>query len=209
MKTIGTIRRENLERVIKKLKKLEAVAEAAGTTSVYLSQIRNQTADKKSGRPREMGSAMARRIEEAVAVDRGWMDVDHGSESAATALADPPQVRKAQHFASVTVGDAIAVLSSALAKVAPSARAAAVELCATLARAPDSMTVREDLAALLAGTAPSPTWRDCAVELISTSIEQDKQLPPADEIIQLVDALYAARTAEAAAPAVRSAVKVP
>lgn len=209
MKTIGTIRRENLELVIKKLKKLEAVAEAAGTTSVYLSQIRNQTADKKSGRPREMGSAMARRIEEAVAVDRGWMDVDHGTESAATALADPPQVRKAQHFASVTVSDAIAVLSSALAKVAPSARAAAVELCATLARAPDSMTVREDLSALLAGTAPSPTWRDCAVELISTSIEQDKQLPPADEIIQLVDALYAARTTEGAAPAVRSAVKVP
>lgn len=56
---------------------LEAVAAKVGSTSVYLSQIRNQATDKSTGRPREMGASMARRLEQAHSKDSGWMDVDH------------------------------------------------------------------------------------------------------------------------------------
>jgi len=95
-----------------------------------------------------------------------------------------------------TVSDALRTLSAALARLPASSRAAAQELCATLARAPDSSTVRRDLADLLGSAPVAPTWRDCAEELVTTAIESNKQLPPADEIIHLVDAIYAARSAE-------------
>ena len=63
MNTIGEVRRAHLDQLAAELGTLEAVAELAGTTSVYLSQIRNRAVDSKNGRPREMGSAMARRLE--------------------------------------------------------------------------------------------------------------------------------------------------
>ncbi len=120
-----------------------------------------------------------------------------------------PAKRPAPVPPALTVSDAIRTLSNALARLPASSRTAAVELCATLARAPDSSTVRNDLASLLAGAVVGPTWRDCLVELISTSLEQNKQFPPADEIIGLVDALYAARTSETVASPTRSTVTVP
>ncbi|QOR55255.1 MAG: hypothetical protein SHS37scaffold220_24 [Phage 67_12] len=80
MNTIGSIRRANLERLVMRAGTLEALAQSADTTSIYLSQIRNQAVDAKSGRPREMGTAMARRLERASGKPDGWMDVDHSSE---------------------------------------------------------------------------------------------------------------------------------
>lgn len=77
MQTNDEIRRENLEVAIKRLGTAAKLAEAAKTSAAYLSQIRNRTPDSKSGTPKMMGDAMARRIEEALGEPHGWMDKSH------------------------------------------------------------------------------------------------------------------------------------
>jgi SOS-response transcriptional repressor LexA len=77
MQTNDEIRRENLEVAIKRLGTAAKLAEAAKTSAAYLSQIRNRTPDSKSGTPKMMGDAMARRIEEALGEPNGWMDKSH------------------------------------------------------------------------------------------------------------------------------------
>lgn len=79
MKTIGEIRLENLELLIATEGTLDAVAEKANTSSVYLSQIRNAALDQKTGRPRQMGDQMARRLEVANEKPKGWMDTPHSA----------------------------------------------------------------------------------------------------------------------------------
>ncbi len=95
MKQIPEIRRDNLERLIVEKQTLAALAEAAGTSSVYLSQIRNRSLDSKTRRPREMGAAMARRLEEVCGKPPGWMDHDNGvAFSGSTPPAhEPPAAR--------------------------------------------------------------------------------------------------------------------
>ncbi len=80
MQTNDEIRRENLELAIKRLGTAAKLAEAAKTSAAYLSQIRNRTPDSKSGTPKMMGDAMARRIEEALGEPHGWMDKSHLSQ---------------------------------------------------------------------------------------------------------------------------------
>lgn len=77
MRTIGEIRRENLELLIEEAGTLDAVAEKGETHQVYLSQIRNRASDAKTGRPRELGTVVARRLETKFGKDRGWMDEPH------------------------------------------------------------------------------------------------------------------------------------
>lgn len=79
MKTVAENRRINLESLIKQCGTMEALAQLVGSSSVYLSQIRTAAVDVKTGRPREMGSVMARRLETAAKKARGWMDADHSS----------------------------------------------------------------------------------------------------------------------------------
>lgn len=79
MKQIAQIRRENLELLIADLGTLDATAEACGSSSVYLSQVRNRAIDNKTGRPREMGAVIARRLEKGCGKPPGWMDHDHGA----------------------------------------------------------------------------------------------------------------------------------
>ena len=43
-------------------------------TDATLSQVRNQSAHSKTGMPRTMGDALARKIEEKLGLERGWMD---------------------------------------------------------------------------------------------------------------------------------------
>jgi len=77
METVGEIRRQNLEKLVSDHGTLEAVAQLAGSSSVYLSQVRNRTLDTETERPREMGGRMARRIEAGVGKPAGWMDTPH------------------------------------------------------------------------------------------------------------------------------------
>lgn len=95
MKPIGDIRRANLEALLREFPTLDALAAAAGSTSVYLSQIRNQTPDQKSGKPREMGSKLARRLEAIKGHEKptGWMDIEHHPdepEALKLSVAEPP-----------------------------------------------------------------------------------------------------------------------
>jgi hypothetical protein len=77
MKTIAEIRLENLELLIAELGTQERVAESGSTSSVYLSQIRNQSPDAKTGKLRQMGDEMARKLESGCRKERGWMDNQH------------------------------------------------------------------------------------------------------------------------------------
>lgn len=74
MLTIDQIRLANLNLLVREAGTLQAVAEAAETSSVYLSQVRNRLADPKTGRHRAMGSKLARRLESAFGKPEGWMD---------------------------------------------------------------------------------------------------------------------------------------
>lgn len=89
MQTNDEIRRENLEVAIKRLGTAAKLAEAAKTSAAYLSQIRNRTPDSKSGTPKMMGDAMARRIEEALGEPHGWMDKSHLFQSSERPSAVP------------------------------------------------------------------------------------------------------------------------
>ncbi|WP_244137896.1 S24 family peptidase [Burkholderia stabilis] len=79
MKTIDEIRRENLQIAIGRLRTAAALAEKAGVAAAYLSQIKNQTPESKTGKPKTMGDEVARKIERAIDESEGWMDTDHSS----------------------------------------------------------------------------------------------------------------------------------
>lgn len=82
MKTVGEIRLANLEALVREFGTLDAVATRAESTSVYLSQLRNGTIDQKTGKGRQMGNAIARRLEKACGKPSGWMDAPHTSAAA-------------------------------------------------------------------------------------------------------------------------------
>lgn len=50
------------------------LANRAGLSNVYLSQVRNQLPDSKTGKSRGLGSSAARKIERALNKPDGWMD---------------------------------------------------------------------------------------------------------------------------------------
>lgn len=170
MKTVGDIRRANLELLVDQVKKLEAVAEAVGTTSVYLSQIRNRAKDVKTGKPREMGAKMARRIEEAMNKPPGWFDVDHSGEVAPAAVAAPPKPLAHQSFDEMLVNRLADRLLALPAEVADRS----VDACRRLAESPDSRRSRDALVDLIA-FAPdsSPAY------FAQAASSKDWQLPPA------------------------------
>lgn len=82
MTTIAKIRVANLELLIKEAGTLEKVATLAESSSVYLSQVRNGAIDHGTGRPRELGTRMARRLEAAFKKDAGWLDTPHEPDEA-------------------------------------------------------------------------------------------------------------------------------
>ena len=93
MRTIGETRRAKLELLIGEHGTLEAVAALAGSSSVYLSQIRNGALDQKTGRSRQMGSAIARRIEFGCNKPAGWMDAPIDGDQAEPSVSAPLNVR--------------------------------------------------------------------------------------------------------------------
>lgn len=104
MRSIAEIRRNNLELLIKEMGTLEAVASAdTKTSSVYLSQVRRQTKDRKTGQKRAMGTAIARRLELACDKPVGWMDQDRAAEDGkSAALLNEQQVEWLRLFNALT-----------------------------------------------------------------------------------------------------------
>lgn len=76
MQTIDEIRRDRLELLIREHGSIAALNELLGfeRTDSTLSQIRTQAKHSKTKRPRVMGDELARRIEERLHLERGWMD---------------------------------------------------------------------------------------------------------------------------------------
>jgi hypothetical protein len=86
MQTIDEIRRANLEILIEENGTQDKVAELGLTSPVYLSQLRNQTPDTKTGKLRQMGDPTARKLEAGCGKERGWMDNPHAPMSYRQAL---------------------------------------------------------------------------------------------------------------------------
>ncbi|MFY4712196.1 S24 family peptidase [Burkholderia glumae] len=84
MKTIAQIRRENLAIAIKRARSAKFLAELADTSEAYLSQLKNAVPNKATGVPRFMGDDLARRIEQAIGEETGWMDFDRTDTSTAS-----------------------------------------------------------------------------------------------------------------------------
>jgi hypothetical protein len=78
MKTVGEIRRDNLEQLIRQHGSLAELNDklALTRTDATLSQIRNQSLSSR-GKRRSMGDELARRIERALGLEAGWMDNVH------------------------------------------------------------------------------------------------------------------------------------
>lgn len=74
MKTIAEIRRDKLELLVAEFGSQEEVAARSETSPVYLSQIKNQTLDAKTKKPRQMGDPTARKLEIGCNKEIGWMD---------------------------------------------------------------------------------------------------------------------------------------
>jgi len=77
MKPISEIRLENLETLVKEAGTADMLAECSGLSPVYISQIRGRAIDRKTGKPRNLGSAAARKLEKGMNKALGWMDKDH------------------------------------------------------------------------------------------------------------------------------------
>lgn len=76
MQTIEEIRRDWLLELIRQHKTIANLNIALGRTrtDATLSQLKNKAVDSKSGRPRGMGSPLAREIEEKLGLEIGTLD---------------------------------------------------------------------------------------------------------------------------------------
>lgn len=96
MKTIDQIRRDNLALAIAKVGSAAQLADKAGISSVYLSQIKMQALEQKTGKAKAMGDDVARKIENGLGLAHGWMDADHDP---AGPLLEPVNGTQAAHQA--------------------------------------------------------------------------------------------------------------
>lgn len=96
MKTVEEVRRERLSILKNEAGSLVALNDKLGlnTRDSTLSQILNGAKNSRTGKPKEMGSKLARDLERAMGKDVGWMDTDPAllnhpfSTDAATIAAD-------------------------------------------------------------------------------------------------------------------------
>lgn len=77
MKTIDEIRRDNLGTLIKEAGGEFALAELYGCTEANIKTMARAYKDSKSGTPKGIGSAAARKLENVTGKERGWLDHDH------------------------------------------------------------------------------------------------------------------------------------
>lgn len=76
MKTIEEIRLKNLDLLIEEIGSAASLAKKADTDPNYISQIKTRV-PSRTGKPRDIGSDLARKLEEACNKPRGWMDHAH------------------------------------------------------------------------------------------------------------------------------------
>lgn len=81
VKTIHEIRSENLAAAVQLAGTQASLADKAGLSPAYISQVSRGLRDSKTGRARTLGDDAARAIEDALKLPRGWMDNDQEAAS--------------------------------------------------------------------------------------------------------------------------------
>ena len=81
MKTIDEIRLTNLLALIDSAGSIQAVADATNRSHAQISQIKNSAKYGDTGKNRAMGDTMARALEKAFQLERGWMDNVHSGSA--------------------------------------------------------------------------------------------------------------------------------
>ncbi|MCG8998137.1 S24 family peptidase [Laribacter hongkongensis] len=69
----------NLQSLVAEKKTIAAVSKAANTSPSYISQILTR-APSRTGKPRDVGSELARKLEDGCGKPTGWMDALHDDE---------------------------------------------------------------------------------------------------------------------------------
>lgn len=77
MKTTDDIRRENLAALIAEAGSELALAEAYGCTEAAVKTWARGYKDSKTGKPKGIGTRVARKLEIARNKEKGWLDADH------------------------------------------------------------------------------------------------------------------------------------
>jgi hypothetical protein len=77
MKTCEEIRHENLLALIAEAGGPVQLSERYGCSEAYIKQLKNQYKDSKSGTPKGIGTETARRLEDCMEKERGWLDHQH------------------------------------------------------------------------------------------------------------------------------------
>lgn len=85
MEIVADIRHANLIELIRRAGGTGAFAERIGRDASQVSQWANRAPDSKTGKPRNIGDRAARHIEQALQLQRGWMDATHPHAAQATA----------------------------------------------------------------------------------------------------------------------------
>lgn len=75
---INDIRRENLLDLMKKFRTQQEFADRVDTATAYLSQIKKGTTP--AGRQVKIGDELARKVEEKLGLQKGWLDRQHSRE---------------------------------------------------------------------------------------------------------------------------------
>lgn len=77
MKTVAEIRHDNLLLLLEEIGTAEALAHLVESSPIYISQLRNKALDSKTKKPRQIGDALARKLESSCQKEIGWMDHEH------------------------------------------------------------------------------------------------------------------------------------
>jgi hypothetical protein len=126
MKDIDEIRRDNLRIIEVERGGPAAAAAACGMSHSQFTNLRDGAKDSKTGRPRGMRTATARKIEAQIGKPGGWLDTDHSDAESTGRLTDLPagwdMLNAAQRAQVESFIGWILTQSSAPADDAPSAK---------------------------------------------------------------------------------------
>ncbi len=93
MKTCEEVRRENLISLISEAGSELLLAEKYGCSESNIKTMARAYKDSKSGTPKGIGSAAARKLELCMGKERGWLDHDHSDHGVEVFRKLPPEVR--------------------------------------------------------------------------------------------------------------------
>ena len=162
MKTVEEIRHERLLSLIAShgsIAKLNVALGRTRTDSTF-SQLKNRSADSKTGVPKMLGKAQARRIEATLGLPEGWMDTAPDErQPTESSLAEAQPIYMADRMKTsassnrLNLAAALAVLADCFASMDESTRRKSAGLVADLANDPSAHAKVAKAIEAMAGTA--------------------------------------------------------